>query len=194
MAATLIIYSGGYRQYRNIAHEISVIEMGLWMPQTEDFHATALFTTNAERRPATDTKSFFGALTRAGPAKRIIYIGHGHPSGLTLSSSATSDQGIGVEELNRWHTTIEAQIKRLTKGKVFDLITCYAGTGTKFPKLLATEFGVTVRAFKGAVKWHVEHDASKKKITSRGLICKDKSCKRKIRGAHKIIPPTTFTP
>ncbi len=128
----------GINRFKSVAHEISTIDGGFWMPQTADFEATANFTPGALRLPASDPESFFGALTKAGRARRIIFVGHGSTSEIGLKGAAfIFDKAIGVDELNKWHTTIQSKIKPLTKGKVFDLITCNAGAGTQFPQQLA---------------------------------------------------------
>lgn len=162
-----IIIAGGYPEFKTPAEEMASIQSKQWLPNTLDFHETALDTQGANILSASDDAAFFGAIA-FGPEKlrRIVYIGHGFggvlSGGLGLSA-ATPSSAFPTQELNessfpKRQADIDINIKpKLDKDAFIDLYACnLAGMSTNFMKAMARSFGVCVRGFKDFVVWCID--------------------------------------
>lgn len=194
MARIHVMYAGGFPGYRTERDEIDKFKRDLWWPSTPDFDATAAYTGKL-RYPVSLPSEFFGSLTKVGSARRIVFIGHGGKGQIGLTGRGTSfKHQIDLSELKSRRAWIHSNLRPKLKNRTLDLFTCYGAAGSAFAQQLATDLGVTVRAFSGPVFWTLVLDESKKKIVRRGLMCPTSKCKKKIKGAHKVAPPKKFVP
>lgn len=92
---------------------------------------TAYFTKGAHFLTATDPSSFFGALSAVTHESRIIFIGHGAPSALSLG--AGNGQLVGILELDQYRIVIQSEVRPKLKDRTLDIVACSVGIGSRSP-------------------------------------------------------------
>lgn len=177
---TVILVASGFGGYSDEAEEIDAIKSNKWVPHSEDFKATAGYTTKSYFE-ITNAGKFIGALGEniSGKIGRIVFIGHGSPTHLGLSgrredSVTRFTESLTVSDLNNYHDYVLNKIQpKLDENLTIDLIACESGLGKKFIEKLAATFNRCVRGFKGAVYWKHPINDEETKITNRGRISAD---------------------
>ena len=198
----IVIYARGYKPYKSEAKEIEFLDSGMWLPTSADFEQTAFDTQSRNIYGAANASEFFGALQKAkGRIKRVVVIGHGGTSGISLSGGALSfgfSQGVDVNALETWKVNISRMKHKFAKANI-DIYACDLGLGGAFAAQLAKSFGATVRAYDGPVYWCVRHRGNR--IVSRGRISPPKVKRAEecsgagwYKGVNKLIPPVRAKP
>lgn len=159
----VVLVAGGFKRYANEEEEKQDLDQDKeWKgPNTVDFEATAYQTSGIGNNytPVSNEAQFVGTLQRAGNISRIVYIGHGSSSGLSLGGGSFDKYSLQ----NPQYSKIFEAIKN-NKPSSIDLISCFGGISSDFTKLLAKTFGCNVRGYKGRVHWRATLNDSHTKI------------------------------
>jgi len=171
----VVIVAGGFPGYASEKDEIADMGANRWLPHTEDFKETA----GPGFWEATNVSYFLGAINKQTKTiARVVFIGHGSPTGLGLSGKRDGSvtrftEKLDADALDENQDTIRQLAAKLHPDATIDLVCCDVGLGQSFIKRMANSFGRCVRAFQGAVYWEHPLNETKTAIANRGRTSSD---------------------